>query len=680
MLVQEQGAGAAVGVHSVLAGIPSADPEATRGAGPEPTVEEVPQPVLVEMGDAAVDAAVLSVLVAEEGPAILARIAAEVDAGRPQGTAFVPAGRVEASLGRLCAASEAHVSGVMLGDPPVRHFALTTEGRTALLSPEILRGQRRALVAVIAAGLEHFDGHPPVDYRGALDAFAIGDVLVRAKIAFDKGDGTPFVPAIDAGDVSAFFRAVDPALADHVLAAVEALVAPLVGAQIVTSTPVHDSDPPVTIYALASASAVTFSRAGADAVVAALYPVPEPAITAAEVSAQIVEATRRAREEAEAASTGLRKLAEDLAAKLKTSEARTTLLEGWFAKHKLDADKVLAADGMRVDVSRGEIFDYEVEILLEGDAINDLLAEMARARARLNAIKEEGKAKKKAAEAEESTAQLVYDGLLSVAESAGNGKGVRRVVKKKAYREVRGGMLITLSADAHDYGVVLATEPLAASTQTAIPGTGATGPQWTPLASGKAAVSPEPGTLAHAQALGDKLREKGVPVSAVTTTRNGVPVITVTAPADLDAPQPPDPPRWTGPVELSQKGVLRMLEALFEATPTGILEKDVLSRLAAYANVEGTPALGKLVAKGVKAMVTKGTLSSGEGGESTLLWWAKHEDPREVAHRAKVQAMPEPTDRKVAPAPSSDVRPEDQRPEQAKKGRKQRGKGTAGSK
>lgn len=616
------------------------------------------------VADEDVEKLVLDALTAATGPCDLDAVEREVNGHELAERAYVPRGRVEKALSALASREGARVRSVMLGEPQRPHWLLTAEAEAN--PPEDARERRRAVVAVLGMRLSYLprDTGGDPSHEVHMSAFQIADALERARQAHHDG------PVLDASDVEAFFRGVDVTSPDDVEAAVDRVLtaliasersiverAPLIlarqragsgaesgdtaksghigwddvaraSAQAPDAPPNGEAKPtgpaPLYAYRLTTEAQAAFTRGGADAVVAHTLPVV-PTATTAEAAAKVDARVKAARAESEAEAATMRQVAEREAARRLEAERRRDALEGWFKAQKLDPDKVLAASGVKTPEPKGEVFDFEVEVELTGEDLKRACAELSMAKTHLEQTIAKNKDAKKALDAAEAAARGVFDSLQSVVMSAGQGVA-RRVVKKRAYTEVRHGRIITLSADPHDYGTVLEERPIATQDQLTIGGTGTAGPRWTP--------------------------EATPPSEAKHTEMPPAPAATEPA----AAPKPVDPPaveplRFSGPIELTLKGVVAIATAYFKAVPAGCLEGEVEAKLAAYAGIEpANEAWPKLVAKALKAM-KKVDLAFGEGGSDTLLWLAEYPDPREAAFAEKAAG-------KGAPVPAGDFRPE----------------------
>lgn len=578
---------------------------------------------------------VLSVLLAATGPLDLETIAAEVNIDRTK--PHLPKGVVETLLhGALCG----KVTRSEEGDPTRFHYALTPVARADIEAPGVVREALAAVVAALAGQTDYMPRSGPA-FTTELSAEQVAFALHAARA---NADDRPFMPE---GWVESFFRGIDPrdprAVAD---ATRERLTVLSSAGHVLATAPDAGSDEPVT-FRLTGNALVLFADGGATAVVASMYPPKPVGPTPAEIDA-LVEAQVKARvdpavAEAERSAALFKRHWEESVADLAAVRAQVIAYERWFTAKHLPVPKAVLLAGAVERPEPRDVFEYEQERPIDHDELLRIIGEERRLTQYIAEFTEAAASRKADDAAEIKKLTVKVEGLrVAMGRAATTGT---HVVLKKAYNVVRNGKLVTLSADPHDQGEVLAEEDLPGGTQLEVPGAKGGDPTWTPTAS-PAAATPAPAA------------------TPATPTGSIVDVVFVETPPAAPEPAKIEAPPATGPIELTVKTVLPVMRAMVQHPihHGGLLGLGgVATALCSWTGMARSQKMDTLLAKLVPQMVKAGDLCQGEGGLDTLYWGPAFEDPRKAG--GEPTSGPAPTKaakktRKAAPAPSADPRPE----------------------
>ncbi len=595
---------------SAAADDPAPDPVATSPKEPTARTAEV---LIVD---------VFSVVLALAGTdrLDLDAIAAAVNEPGPDGSprAFVAKGPIETVLaglvemGRLSVKREAN---------DVLSYAVSEGTRAEIESPAIVRGARAAVVAVVAAEIGYeIEGDLEVLASHSIDGLTSTEIafaLVHANREIGASVAIPSdwlecltkgIPPDEVSFAEPLTSRVEEHLAKFVTTGMFKIVGELPGDPTMSAEDLAEAegDGPPKTYVLTTEGRTLFLECGALAVADKTLPATAPKLT---VQEEIEKAVAGAREE-------IAKRERDVELFKRHFEEQNTRADGeaairkdyeaWFKSKGIDEPGVVLARKARRGLADRKIVTFEIErnvtteelhrVIAEEDALDKHLKDFL---VECDAIKSGWGAKKKTLEAR-------LEGIRGVIRQRG-----RHMIVKQAYNEVCDGVLVTRSAEEHDYGAELAREDLRTGTQLEVPGAGSGEANWTSSAN------------------------KAVDTKAAPSAAAPAKVEAVAKPVD-----PPPPARWTGPLSRDMKGLAPVLDGFFAAHPEGVLEGNVLAGLTEFCSTEmGDADTAKLIKKMVKAARKDGRIAEGEGGkDGALLWWGKYEDPRKAA-AAPVKSM-----------------------------------------
>lgn len=408
---------------------------ATKGAAETPNV-----------GDAIVLQRVLAVLVASTAPLSMDALSADINGG---GNPHIAQGRIEAILGVMgeSVAKTTGEGGVVL-------YALTPSAREEIDAPGRAMEARAAVALVLGGAMSYLDLETggdvkPVSYLPAAD---IAHAIVRANSV--KG------PLLDE-DLQRSFVGEENA---ETPAGMEALIARARGAaDLLVQHELAAYDADADGFELTEEGERKLATAGAIAVMKAMMPA-SAAPSQDEVVAELTTTWERTLKEGEAA----RKAA---IAQRDKALAETALYERWFSEKGIESPAKLVAEQLRATTSE-KVFTWKQQVTIEGDELFRLIDEMRELDALIEQREEAIKSNKKASEA----ALDILRARRSTVYEAVTNRGSRTIVKNAFSRVVTVDgvpMREVCSAEEHDYGTVLATEPLALGTQLGIPGAAA---------------------------------------------------------------------------------------------------------------------------------------------------------------------------------------------------------------